>query len=163
MNKQWWSDLCTFIKKWKKNKPCPKSWHSVTKHKDWLYCTVHQLTYCSNKTMVRAGDQKTCMVTGEQQTWREDWKGDVKAYYAGLDAFCGECTNICLLQYSHQINYQLISELWRQTDEEVGRQHQGMDRPGVRQVPDGSGGQRKMEEVGCEIICGAPATLRIKR
>ena len=29
----------------------------------------------------------------------------------------------------------------RQTEEEVGRQHQGMDRPGVRQVPEGSGEQ----------------------
>ena len=27
----------------------------------------------------------------------------------------------------------------RQTAEKVGRQHQGMDRPGVRQVPEGSG------------------------
>ena len=27
----------------------------------------------------------------------------------------------------------------RQTEEEVGRQHQGMDRPGARQVPEGSG------------------------
>ena len=33
----------------------------------------------------------------------------------------------------------------RQTEEEVGRQHQGMDRPGVRQVPEGSGEQRKIE------------------
>ena len=46
----------------------------------------------------------------------------------------------------------------RQTKEEVGRQHQGMDRPGVRQVPEGSGEQGKMEETGCEIICGAPTT-----
>ena len=29
----------------------------------------------------------------------------------------------------------------RQTEEEVGRQHQGMDRLGVRQVPEGSGKQ----------------------
>ena len=50
----------------------------------------------------------------------------------------------------------------RKTEEEVGRQHQGMDRPGVRQVPEGSGEQRKVEEVGCEIICGAPTTLRVK-
>ena len=34
----------------------------------------------------------------------------------------------------------------RQTDEAVGRQHQGMDRPGVRQVPEGSGEQGKTEE-----------------
>ena len=30
--------------------------------------------------------------------------------------------------------------------DEVGRQHQGMDRPGVRQVPEGSGEQGKMKE-----------------
>ena len=33
----------------------------------------------------------------------------------------------------------------RQTEEEVGRQHQGMDRLGVRQVREGSGEQGKME------------------
>ena len=48
------------------------------------------------------------------------------------------------------------------TEEEVGGQHQEMDRPGVRQVPEGSVEQRKMEESGCEIICGAPATLSMK-
>ena len=50
----------------------------------------------------------------------------------------------------------------RQTEEEVGREHQGMDRPGVRQVPEGSGEQGKMEETGCEIICGAPTTLMVE-
>ena len=50
----------------------------------------------------------------------------------------------------------------RQTEKEVGRQHQGMDKPGVRQVPEGSGEQGKMEETGCEIICGAPTTLAVK-
>ena len=49
----------------------------------------------------------------------------------------------------------------RQTEEEVGRQ-QGMDRPVVRQVPEGSGEQGKMEETGCKSICGAPATLAVK-
>ena len=33
----------------------------------------------------------------------------------------------------------------RQTEEEVGRQHQGMDMPGVRQVPEGSGEHGKIE------------------
>ena len=50
----------------------------------------------------------------------------------------------------------------RQTEEEVGRQHQGMDRPGIRQVH-GSGEQRQMEETGCEVICGASTTLAVKR
>ena len=50
----------------------------------------------------------------------------------------------------------------RQTEEELQTQHEGMDRPGVRQVPAGSGEQGKMEETGCEIICGAPMTLMVK-
>ena len=47
-------------------------------------------------------------------------------------------------------------EKTRQTEEEAGRQHQGMDRPGVRQVPEGSWEQGKMEKTGCKIICGDP-------
>ena len=50
----------------------------------------------------------------------------------------------------------------RQTAEEVGRQHQGMNRPGNRQFPEGSGEQGKMEKTGCKIICGAPTTLAAK-
>ena len=50
----------------------------------------------------------------------------------------------------------------RQTEEEVGRQHQGMVRPGVRHVPEGSGEQGKMEKTGCKIICGVPTTLALK-
>ena len=50
----------------------------------------------------------------------------------------------------------------RQTEEEVGGQHKWMDRPEVRQVPEGSGEQGKMEETGCEIICGAPTILAVK-
>ena len=50
----------------------------------------------------------------------------------------------------------------RQTEEEVGRQHQGMDRPGVQQVPEGNGEQKKMEKTGFKIIFGAPMTLAVK-
>ena len=50
----------------------------------------------------------------------------------------------------------------RQTEEDLGRQHQGMDGPGVRQVPEGSAEQGKMEEIGREIICGGPTTLAVK-
>ena len=46
-------------------------------------------------------------------------------------------------------------------EEEVGRQHQRIDRPGGRYVPDGSGEHGKVEETGCEIICGAPKTLAV--
>ena len=44
----------------------------------------------------------------------------------------------------------------------MGRQHQGIDRPGVRQIPEGSGKQGKIEKTGCKIICGAPTTLAVK-
>ena len=44
----------------------------------------------------------------------------------------------------------------RQIEEEVGRQHQGMDRPEVRHVPEDSGEQGKTEETGYELICGVP-------
>ena len=40
--------------------------------------------------------------------------------------------------------------------------YQGMDRPGVRQVPEGSGEQGKMEKTGFKIICGDPTTLVVK-
>ena len=50
----------------------------------------------------------------------------------------------------------------RQTEEEVGRQHQGMDRPCVQQVPEGSGEQGKLEKTGCKIIFGAPTTRMVK-
>ena len=46
----------------------------------------------------------------------------------------------------------------RQTEEEV----EDNMRPGVRQVPEGSGEQRRREETGCKIICGAPVTLAVK-
>ena len=44
----------------------------------------------------------------------------------------------------------------RQTEEEVGSQRQGMDRPRVRQVPEGSGEQGKMEKTGCKIHLWCP-------
>ena len=50
----------------------------------------------------------------------------------------------------------------RQTEEEVGRQHQEMDRLGVQQVPEGSGEQGQLEKTGCEMICGAPTTHAIR-
>ena len=50
----------------------------------------------------------------------------------------------------------------RQTEKEVGREHQRMDRPGVPQVPEGSGEQRKMEETGRDIVCDASTTPAVK-
>ena len=48
------------------------------------------------------------------------------------------------------------------TTKKVGRQHQEMDSPGVRQVQEGSEEQRKLEETGWVVICGAPTTPAFK-
>ena len=64
--------------------------------------------------------------------------------------------------HNHLARHSERGKKTKQTEEEVGRQHQEMDRPGVRQVPEGSGEQGKMEKIGCKIICGAPMTLAVK-
>ena len=49
----------------------------------------------------------------------------------------------------------------RRTEEEVGRQYQGMNRSNSPS-PRGQWIIEKMEETGCKIICGAPTTLAVK-
>ena len=51
----------------------------------------------------------------------------------------------------------------RQTEEEVGRQHQGMDRPGVCQILEGIENRGKWRKLVCEIIRSAPTTLMVKK
>ena len=63
---------------------------------------------------------------------------------------------------NHLVRHSEREKKKRWTKEEVGRQHQRMDRPGVRQVPEGSGEQGKMEKTGCKIVCGAPTTFAVK-
>ena len=63
--------------------------------------------------------------------------------------------------HNHLAQHSEKGKKTKQTEEEVGR-HQGINKPGVRQVPEGSGEQGKMEETGCKIICGAPITFVVK-
>ena len=72
------------------------------------------------------------------------------------------CLPIIRSGQSHLARHSERGKKTRQTAEEVGRQYQGVHRPGVRQVPEGSGEQAKMEETGGEIICCAPTTLAFK-
>ena len=78
-------------------------------------------------------------------------------WYSHVSSSSGQAKTIFLARHSER------GKKTRQTEEEEGRQHQAMDRPGVRQVPEGSGEQGKMEETGCEIICGAPTTFTVKK
>ena len=72
------------------------------------------------------------------------------------------CLTLIRSGQNHLARHSERGKKTRQTEEEVERQHQGMDKPGFRQVSEGSGEQGKMEETGCEIICGAPRTLTVK-
>ena len=63
---------------------------------------------------------------------------------------------------SHLARHSERGKKTRRTKEKMGRQHQGMDRYGVWQVPEDSGEQGKMEKTSCKIICGAPTTLAVK-
>ena len=51
---------------------------------------------------------------------------------------------------NHLARHSETGKKTRRTKVEVGRQHQGMDRPGVRQVPESSGEQGKVEKTGCK-------------
>ena len=52
---------------------------------------------------------------------------------------------------------------WKGEEDEADRKKRREDNirewTGKFQVPEGSGEQRKMEETGREVICGAPTTL----
>ena len=76
--------------------------------------------------------------------------------------WCGHVSHLSGLTKTIFARHSEREKKTRQIEEEMGRQHQGMDRPGICQVPEGSGGQGKMEEIGCEIICGAPMTVAVK-
>ena len=51
---------------------------------------------------------------------------------------------------NHLARHNEMGNKTRQTEENVGRQHQRMDRPGVCQVSEGSGERGKMEETAFE-------------
>ena len=44
----------------------------------------------------------------------------------------------------------------------TAQKHQETDSLGVHQVLEGSGKHSKIDETGCEVICGAPTTLVVK-
>ena len=50
----------------------------------------------------------------------------------------------------------------REIEQEIGRQHQRIDRTGVWRFPDGNGRQGKLERYCCNFICGAPKIEKFK-
>ena len=77
-------------------------------------------------------------------------------------AVVGSCFPFIRSGQNHLARHSEKGKKTRQTEEEVGRQHERMDRLGVRQVQEGSGEQWKMEKTDCKIMCGARTTLAVK-
>ena len=80
-------------------------------------------------------------------------------------AVVGSCFQLVRSAQNHLASHSERGKKTRQTEEEVGRQHQGVDRPGVRQVTEGSGEQKKMEEIVAKssVVPQRPSRLKDRR
>ena len=94
---------------------------------------------------------------GNQITWRL-----LDHHRETQTAVAWSCLPFIKSGLNHLARHSERGKKTKQTEGEVGRQHQGMDRPGVRQVPEGSGEQGRMKKTGCKIIRGALTTLAVK-
>ena len=74
------------------------------------------------------------------------------------------CLSFIRFGQNHLTRHSERGKKTRQTEEEVGRQHQGIDRPGVRQVPQGSGEQGRWRKlvVKSSVVPQRPLRLRDK-
>ena len=120
---------------------------------------------CNTGTCAALSSMRTCYQRGSQyQDPAGNWTtrrppGDRKETQT---AVVWSCLPFIRSGKNHLARHSERGKKTRRTKEEVGRQHQGTDRSGVRKVPEGSGEQGKMEKTGCKIICGAPTTLAVK-
>ena len=125
-----------------------------TNHGNEMYCKILCIFYIDHvptrKSVPRSSRQVDHMRTRRPLYWEMQ------------TAVVWTCLPLIRSGQNHLAEHSERGKKRRQTEEEVGRQHQGIDRPGVCQVPEGSGEQGEMKELGCEIICGAATTLAIK-
>ena len=118
----------------------------------WCHRKILRISY--TKTFLT---WKSCQVPAGNRTTRRSPDRHKETYTAVVWTFLPfirSCQN-------HLARHSETGRKTRQT-EEVRRQHQEMERPGVRKVLEGSAEQRTMEETGCEVICGAPKTFEFK-
>ena len=132
----------------------PSQQSSKEEYKPWKWGATARYYTSHTKTMLPI---RKSVPRSSRTTWRSP--GDRKETQT---AVVWSCLPFIRSGQNDLARHSERGEKTRQTEEEVGRQHQKVDRPGVRQVQEGSGEQGKMEETGCEIICGAPTTLEVK-
>ena len=119
------------------------------------YCKILHISYKDHVT-----NEEVCAKIQQAIGRHEDPPDHIKEMQT---AVVWSCLPFIRSGQNHLARHSERGKKTRQTEEEVGRQHQGMDRPGVWQVPKGSWRTgKKMEETGYEIICCALTTLTVK-
>ena len=153
---------------------CPAALRAVP---DTLALQLHRL--CAQRTVWRLPVLHTALMlsygSDPLQTHRWSSLGFVPAENGANINIHVRKTLVHVFSVTYDMGMSLIHQVWPKpfckeewqgeedkTEENVGRQYQGMDRPGVCQVPKVSWEQRKMKETGCEVICGAQTTLMVK-
>ena len=74
------------------------------------------------------------------------------------------CVCVCLCVDLSDENYDALHQSSKGEEDKADRRRGGkttVHRPADCQVPEGSLEQRKMEETGWEVICGAPMTFAV--
>ena len=135
----------------------PSQQSSTDEYKPWKWGATARYYASHTKTMLPTGKS----LPRSSRQWdhtKTSWLGKETQ-----TAVVWSCLPFIRSGQNHLTGHGERGKKTRRTKEEVGRQHQGMDRPGVRQVPEGSGEQWTMEETDCEIICGAPTTFAVKK
>ena len=107
-------------------------------HRSWKWGATARYYTSHTKTMLPRGS--LCQdPAGNWTTWRPpDHRKETQT------AMVWSCLPFIRSGQNHLARHSERGKKTRQTEEEVGRQHQGMDRPGACQVLEGSGEQGEM-------------------
>ena len=102
-------------------------------YKPWKWGGTSRYYASLTKTLLLTRETPSCQdQAGNRITWRpSDHRKETQT------AIVWTCPPVIRSGQNHLARQSEKRKKPRQTEKEVGRQHQGMDRPGVRQVPEG--------------------------
>ena len=134
----------------------PSQQSSKEEYKPWKRGATTSYYTTHTKTCNQRGSP--CQDPADNRTTRrppDDRKETQTGVVWSSRPFIGSCQN-------HLARHSETGKKTRQTEEEVGGQHQGTDRPRVRQVPEGRREQRKWRKlvVKSSVVPQRPSRLR---
>ena len=109
------------------------------------YCKILRISYEDHVTDEEVRTKIQRAIGPHEDRLKEAQTAVVWSYFP----FIRSCQN-------HLARHSERGKKTRQTEEEVGKHHQGMDRPGVRQIPDSSGEQGKNKETAKSYVVPQP-------